>query len=296
VIHRRGRVERSGALTTVQDRGRPGLAHLGVARSGALDPAALALANRLVGNDPGAAVLETTLDGVALSFDVDVTVAVTGALASVRVGGRDAGWSLPIYVTSRTILEVGRAERGVRSYVAVSGGFDVPQVLGSAATDLLSGLGPAPLATGDVLAIGSPVGPAAVIDLTPYPVPDSDIELAIHLGPRHDWLSEAGLATLATATWSVSPDSNRIALRLLGPPVERRRHNELPSEGVVLGAIQSLPDGQLVAFLADHPTTGGYPVVAVIDPASLRACAQARPGALITLRPVSGDGLSRARR
>jgi len=291
---RQARVARPGALTTVQDQGRPGLAHVGVPRSGALDVAAAHLANRLVGNDQAAAVLETTLDGVALTFDVDVTVAVTGALAPVRVDSRAAGWALPVYVRAGETLAVGRAELGVRSYVAVSGGFDVPRVLGSASADLLSGLGPAPLRTGDALAIGPAMGRAPVIDLAPYRLPSECQELGIHLGPRHDWLSDAGLDTLVRGTWSVSPDSNRIALRLIGPPAQRRRHDELPSEGVVLGAIQSLPDGQLVVFLADHPTTGGYPVVAVVDAASLGACAQARPGTRINFRPM--NRVSSARR
>jgi biotin-dependent carboxylase-like uncharacterized protein len=287
-------VTRPGALTTVQDQGRPGLAHVGVPRSGALDVASAQLANRLVGNDQAAAVLETTLDGVDLAFDVDVTVAVTGALAPVQVDSRAAGWALPVYVRAGQTLAVGGAELGIRNYVAVSGGFEIPLVLGSASADLLSGLGPAPLRTGDVLAIGPAPRRAAVIDLAPYRLPGECQELGIHLGPRHDWLSDAGLDTLGRATWSASPDSNRIALRLIGPPAQRRRHDELPSEGVVLGAIQSLPDGQLVIFLADHPTTGGYPVVAVVDAASLGACAQARPGTLITFRPM--NRVSAARR
>ncbi len=259
--------------------------------------AAMRLANRLVGNDPGAPVLETTLDGVALTFDTEVTVAVTGAVASILLGHGDrpaasdpVAWSLPVYVRAGHTLDVGRAELGVRSYVAVSGGFDVPRVLGSASTDLLSGLGPPPLTAGDLLPIGPPVGPAAVVDVAPYPVPSPRIELAVHPGPRRDWLSGQGLATLASGTWSVSPDSNRIALRLLGPPAQRRRRDELPSEGVILGAIQALPDGQLVAFLADHPTTGGYPVVAVIDGSSLSACAQARPGTSVSLRHIPDLG------
>jgi biotin-dependent carboxylase-like uncharacterized protein len=278
------RVLRPGALTTVQDGGRPGLAHLGVGRSGALDPPAHHLANRLVGNDETTAVLETTIDGVALAFDFDAVLAVTGALAPVTVEGEPAAWSLAIYLRAGGRLEVGRAERGVRNYVAIAGGVQVDSVLGSASRDLLSGLGPPPLAAGDLLAIGPPSGPVPAVDLAPYPLPGRDAELAIHLGPRHDWLSAAGAATLTSATWSVAPESNRIALRLDGASVERSRHDELPSEGLVVGAVQSLPEGGLVVFLADHPTTGGYPVVAVVDPASLGACAQARPGTGIRFR------------
>lgn len=284
------RVRRPGALTTVQDRGRPGLAHIGVPRSGALDAAAYRLANRLVGNDEAAAVLETTMDGVALDFEASAVIAVSGALSPVLVDGCPAGWSLPVYIRAGQTLEVGAALRGVRSYVAVSGGLQVPKVLGSASTDLLSGLGPPPLAANEVLALGPPPDRFAAVDLAPYPLPGGDAELAVHVGPRHDWLTAAGAATVSSGPWSVSQDSNRIALRLAGPPVQRRRHDELPSEGLVAGAVQALPDGQLIVFLADHPTTGGYPVVAVVDPASMTACAQARPGTTLSFRWVPLPG------
>jgi len=278
-------VRRPGALTTVQDGGRPGLAHLGVPRSGALDRAAHARANRLVGNAPSMPVLETTLDGVSLRFTAGAVVAVTGAVAPVHIDGRPAGWSEPLPVGAGQTLEVGRAVRGVRSYVAVGGGVLVPSVLGSSSRDVLSGLGPAPLAAGDELGIGAHHGRFVPVDLAPYPLPpDGTAELVLWPGPRHDWLSDAGAATLAAGRWTVSPDSNRVALRLVGPPVQRSRHDELPSEGIVLGSVQSLPDGGLVVFLADHPTTGGYPVVAVVDPPSLDACAQARPGTVVSFR------------
>jgi biotin-dependent carboxylase-like uncharacterized protein len=276
-------VVRPGALTTVQDRGRPGLAHLGVPHSGALDRGAQALANRLVGNPDTAATLETTMDGVAFKVDMATTVAVTGAAADVTVDGESAAWALPLYLRAGQTLDVGVADAGVRSYVAVAGGFEVEPVLGSRSTDLLSGLGPPALRTGDRLPLGAPRGTAPAIDIAPYRQPGVGLTLTLHPGPRVDWLSAAGLETLAGGAWTVLPDSNRIALRLGGPAVERSRHDELASEGIVLGAVQSLPDGGLVMFLADHPTTGGYPVVAVVDPDSLDACAQARPGATVRM-------------
>ncbi len=224
---------------------------------------------------------------MALQFGADALVAVTGAVAPILAGTRLAGWSLPIYMRVGQVLDIGRAELGVRSYVAVGGGLNVPIVLGSASTDLLSGLGHPPLVTGDVLHIGPDPGYHVPVDMAPYPRPPTDeAELAIYPGPRHEWLSKAGLNTLAQGTWSVSPQSNRIALRLSGPAVERRRDDELPSEGIVLGSIQALPDGQLVIFLADHPTTGGYPVIGIVDPGSLGACAQARPGTRIRFRKI----------
>jgi biotin-dependent carboxylase-like uncharacterized protein len=287
------RVRRPGALTTIQDCGRPGYAHLGVPRSGALDAPAHHRANALAGNPPGAPVLETTLTGVAVIAGCDVTAAVTGATAAVRVDGQPAAAGAPVVLRAGQVLDVGPARPGVRCYVAFSGGLAVPPVLGSASADLLSGLGPARLAAGDVLPLGGPAGGAdaalagcrlgeAAAGREPGG-PDGPAELVIHPGPRYDWLDDPGLAALPGGRWTVSPDSNRVALRLAGPPV-RRRGGELASEGLVLGGIQALPDGQLVLFLADHPTTGGYPVVAVLDPVSLPACAQARPGTPVTFR------------
>ncbi len=285
-------VARAGALTTIQDDGRPGLAHLGVPRSGALDPGAHHLANRLVGNPESTAVLESTVDGVAVELSVDTDVAVTGALADVTLEGREVGWGVPVRAWAGRRLEVGPAQRGVRSYLALTGGVAVEPVLGSVATDLLSGLGPRPLRDGDRLALGPPAGPVRAIDFAPYPLPEDSVELLIHDGPRRDWLSAAGAAALEQGRWTVSPESNRIAVRLHGDPVARARSDELPSEGLVLGAVQSLPDGGLVVFGADHPTTGGYPVVAVVDRGSLGALAQAAPGTTVSLRRVPTRDLS----
>jgi biotin-dependent carboxylase-like uncharacterized protein len=285
------RVRRAGALTTVQDCGRPGYAHLGVPRSGALDAPAHHLANRLVGNPPGAAVLETTLTGVAVSAECDVTVAVTGAQAGVDVGGQSAPLGVAALLRRGQVLQVRSASVGVRNYLAFSGGLDVPHVLGSASADLLSGLGPSRLADGDVLQLGSPASTERRDGCAPGELAaPARPGLVVHPGPRLDWLATPGLAALENGDWTVSADSNRVALRLRGQPLRRRR-DELASEGLVSGAIQALPDGQLVLFLADHPTTGGYPVIAVVDPACLPACAQARPGSRISFRLASSGDL-----
>jgi allophanate hydrolase subunit 2 len=195
----------------------------------------------------------------------------------------------------------------VRSYLAVSGGIAVPAALGSSSTDLLSGLGPAPLAPDQILTVGepssrmaaagssvaasssvaagssvaAPSGADAAGSLAP---PSGPVELLIRLGPRDAWLTPAGLATLAEETFSVAIASNRIGMRLQGPQVAQAGRGELHSEGLVWGAVQLLPDGNLVVFLADHPTTGGYPVVAVVDPAGFSACAQAAPGTAVRFR------------
>ncbi|MEV4920422.1 biotin-dependent carboxyltransferase family protein [Streptomyces tirandamycinicus] len=279
-------VVRAGALTTVQDLGRPGYAHLGVPRSGALDPSALRLVNRLVGNDEDAAALETTLTGCAVRPSRDVTVAVGGAPCPLRAGGRPVAWGAPVRVGAGELLEVGAAVRGVRSYVGFAGGLVPEPVLGSRSTDLLSGLGPAPLSGGDVLPLGRRAGEAARLDGAPWPAPPSELVLRVRFGPRHDWFTEAARRTLATGGYRVSAAGNRIGLRTEGPALERAVHGELPSEGMVLGAVQVPPDGRPVVFLADHPTTGGYPVVAVVRESDLGAAAQAVPGTPVRFVPI----------
>ncbi|WP_433447441.1 biotin-dependent carboxyltransferase family protein [Streptomyces sp. CA-142005] len=271
-------VVRSGALTTVQDSGRHGHAHLGVPRSGALDAAAMRLANLLLGNAPGAAVLETTLTGCALRPDRGVSVVVGGAPCPVTVDGRPVAWGVPVRVPAGAVLDVGGVTAGVRSYVAVAGGIAVEPVLGSRSTDLLSGLGPAPVRAGDVLLLGAPAPQPALPDSAPWPAPPTELTLPLRLGPRADWFTPGALRTLTSATFRVSQHSNRIGLRTEGPALERLSNGELPSEGMVLGAVQVPPDGRPVVFLHDHPTTGGYPVIGVVTEAALAAAAQAAAG------------------
>ncbi|MGW1327395.1 5-oxoprolinase subunit C family protein [Streptomyces antibioticus] len=271
-------VVRAGALTTVQDRGRPGHAHLGVSCSGALDAPAAALVNRLVGNPPDAAVLETTLTGCALRPRCAVTVAVGGAPCPVRVNGRPAPWGAPVRVPAGAVLDVGTAVLGLRTYVAVGGGVVVEPVLGSRSTDLLSGLGPVPLTDGTVLPLGAEPAGHTRVDVAPQPAPPAELVLRVTLGPREDWFTAAAVRAFTSRAYRVSPASNRIGLRTEGPALERALPGELASEGMVLGAVQVPPDGRPVVFLADHPTTGGYPVIGVVRPADLPAAAQAVPG------------------
>jgi biotin-dependent carboxylase-like uncharacterized protein len=278
-------VVRPGALTTVQDAGRRGLAHLGVPRSGALDAAALDLANRLLGNAPDAAVLETTLTGCALRPEHTVTVVVGGAPCPVTLDGRPAAWGTPVRVPAGAVLDVGAVTAGVRSYVAVRGGIAVAPVLGSRSADLLSGLGPEPLRAGDVLPLGAAAPQPPRTDLAPWPAPPAELTLPLRLGPRADWFTAAALRTLTSVTYRVSPHSNRIGLRTEGPPLERVSGGELPSEGMVLGAVQVPPDGRPVVFLHDHPTTGGYPVIGVVAEPALAAAAQAAAGTPVRFTP-----------
>jgi biotin-dependent carboxylase-like uncharacterized protein len=285
-----------GPLTTVQDVGRPGLAHLGVPRSGALDGPAAQLANRLVGNGSSSAGLETTVGGVVVRTSAAMTVAVTGARAAVRVDGRSVAFAEAVAVGPGATISVGTARVGVRTYLAVSGGLEVDPVLGSRATDLLSGLGPAPLKAGDWLPVGHPLQPPSGAESVPLDPVADPITLTLSPGPRWDWFDAHAHRSLFAETYLVGSGSNRVALRLEGAPLARTITTELPSEGIVLGAVQVPAGAQPLVFLADHPTTGGYPVIGVVDAAGIAACAQARPGDRVRFRRRAGHrGVSSSR-
>ncbi|WP_017608736.1 5-oxoprolinase subunit C family protein [Nocardiopsis xinjiangensis] len=276
----------TGPLTTVQDRGRIGRADLGVGPSGAADADSHALANRLVANRPDAATLEVTLGGLHLRTHGALTLAVTGAPAPLRTEGHTAALNCVLHVPDGAELVLGTPGRGVRTYVAVRGGIDVPPVLGSRSTDVLAGLGPDTVTPGARL----PVGPAPEgwpgLDQAPVgEVGAPDVVLRAVPGPRADWFTGAALDTLFTGEFEVTPHSDRVGARLSGAVLERARHGELPSEGMVAGALQVPPGGEPVLFLADHPATGGYPVVAVVPAADLPLAAQARPGTRVRFRP-----------
>ncbi|MEY9904204.1 KipI family sensor histidine kinase inhibitor [Catenulispora sp. MAP12-49] len=309
------RVVRAGPLTTVQDLGRPGFAHLGVPRSGAVDRASLKLANRLVGNEEGAAALELTLGGGAVCLEVGRWVAVAGARcevtvsASVHGAGDDDGAAegagdgagsrqqtvmrtvpgAAFYVPGGAVVDVGPAAAGVRAYLAVAGGVGGAGVLGSRSVDLLSGVGGRALVTRERVALGDPTGlPPDIPGLGLAPLRDADDPVVVRLvlGPRSEWFTDDAVRDLIAAQWTVGMESNRTAVRLDGPMVQRARDGEPASEPLVVGAVQIPHDGRPVLFLADHPVTGGYPVIACAHPADLDAVGQARPGTGIRFRMV----------
>lgn len=276
-------VLRPGPLTTVQDLGRPGYAHLGVGRSGAADRASLRLANRLVGNPEDAAGLEITLGGFAARFTARAVIAVTGAPAPVRLSGRGVGRYGPVEVGPGDEVELGVPGRGARTYLAVRGGLDVPAVFGSRSTDLLGGLGPPAVEAGTRLPVGTRTAGFPIVDLAPVPDLPADLVLPTRAGPRADWFVPAALDLLGSRPYEVTTASNRVGLRLDGPPL-RPAGRELPTEGLVEGALQVPPNGQPIVMLADHPVTGGYPVIAVVDEDAIPLAAQARPGDRIRFR------------
>jgi biotin-dependent carboxylase-like uncharacterized protein len=249
-----------------------------------LDEPAHRLANRLVGNEESAATLECLGGRVAFRARAAVTIAVTGAQVPVTVAGRARDWGNAVGVPAGAEVRIGDATWGLRAYVAVSGGIEVQPVLGSRSTDLLSGVGPPAVEEGDVLPVGVPTGDPAPVDAVR--TRRSARELRLRLGPREEWFEPASVKALAGSSYVVGSESNRIGLRLEGEKIRWRDKGELPSEGMVLGAVQVPPNGQPVVFLNAHPTTGGYPVIGVVVREDLALCAQLRPGDTVILRVV----------
>ncbi|MGM7423639.1 urea amidolyase family protein [Cellulosimicrobium sp. ES-005] len=285
----------TGPLVLVEDDGRPGLAAVGVGPSGAADRTSHGLANRLVGNREGAAALEVTLGGLALRFRGRAVVALSGAAVPATVAGVPVGMNAPVRVPDGAVLRLGQAARGLRTYVAVRGGIVADAVLGSRSRDVLSGIGPDPLAPGDVLRVGAPPpGSWLPVDVAPVrhvpgvlrPGERVGAVLEVIPGPRGDWFLPGAWQALR-ALRTVSADSDRVAIRLGGQAVPRRA-GELPSEGLVRGAVQIPPDGRPVVFLADRPVTGGYPVIGVLREEDVDRAAQLRPGDRVVLRGTRG--------
>lgn len=278
----------TGPQTLVEDLGRPGYAHLGVPPSGALDTPALRLANRLVGNAESAAGLEILHGGLRLRAGCSCHVAVTGPATAVTVNDRHRRTHTPLHLSLGDVLAIAAPIRALRNYLALSGGVDMPAELDSRSTDVLSGIGPAPVRDGDVLTLGTPTGVASGADQLGASLTPAELTLPVSLGPRDDWFAHAA-DQLSTGRWCVSADSNRVGIRLSGPPLRRvdaYAGRELASEPMLTGAIQVPPDGQPVVLLADHPTTGGYPVIGVLPTEALPPLAHVVPGTELRFRPM----------
>ncbi|MET0829302.1 MAG: urea amidolyase family protein [Microbacterium sp.] len=280
------RVAEPGLLATLQDLGRPGAAALGVAPSGALDRGSARTANRLVGNPEGAAVIESTMGGLRAVAQRDLWFAVTGAWGPVRLDGHEVDPYEAHAWPAGAELHLDWFAHGARAYLAVRGGLDGPRVLGSRSTDVLAGIGPARLRAGDDLAVlGAAAGPIPVAAVAPWGAPhDDELEVELAPGARADWFAASAHQALFEAVWTVTNDADRVGMRLRGPALARVREDELPSEGMVPGALQVPPSGRPTILLADGPVTGGYPVIAVATDAALDLLAQARPGTRIRFR------------
>lgn len=275
----------TGPLAVAQDLGRPGLAHLGVGRSGAADRGAHGLANRLVANPDDAATLEITLGGFsARVLGGTVDVAVTGADPGPAADGVRFGPNSIQRLHHGQVLSFGTPVSGLRSYLGVRGGIDVAPVLGSRSYDTMSGIGPRPLAPGDVIAVGRPADILPGVEQAPVgPITGGPVDLRVVAGPRQDWFADPG--EFVRTEWVTSDRSDRVGVRLAGPALRLRRpQRQLPSEGATRGAVQVPPNGQPVILGPDHPVTGGYPVIGVVVDADTDKVAQLRPGQPVRMR------------
>jgi biotin-dependent carboxylase-like uncharacterized protein len=276
-------IESGGFLTTVQDRGRPGHAAIGVSACGAADPIALEIGNRLVGNDASAAALEMTLVGATVRFQQPAVVALTGAEASAAVDGRRVPeWSAFDVEAGQTVA-CGALRGGCRAYLCVRGGLAVPPVLGSASTHLTTGLGGMDgraLRAGDRIVFGSSAAhPPCRRVLDPRAVdgyrPGDPFDVTE--GVQASWFTREARETFATATWRVAEACDRMGIRLEGPELALAAPRELVTEGVGLGAIQVPADGRPIVLFVDHQTTGGYPKIANVVGSCAARLGQLRP-------------------
>ena len=269
-------IVRTGLLDLVMDLGRPGFRSMGVPEGGAADAPALTLANRLVGNPDGAAGLELLLKGPVLRFPAGAKVAMSGAKMGIRLNGTEIAGGKILEIRPGGLLELGVAEIGLRTYLAVAGGIDVPEILGSRTTFLPGGFGGwqgRALRAGDIL----PVGVSANCSLSAFAVVSQQGPLRVLPGPQLAGFGDSALHAFTSGEYTVTPDSNRLGLRLSGP-ILKYAEGELASQAVLPGAIQIPPDGQPIILGWDGPVTGGYPVVAGIISADMPHLAQLRPG------------------
>ena len=286
-------VVESGRWTTIQDRGRPGLERFGIPSGGAADWFAAAVANRIVGNLKGAALLECTAAGPTLRFDSDAVVAVTGG-QSLGV----ANWQA-VTISRGSSLAVGTIAPGLRSYIAVRGGIDVPLVLGSRSFSQRGAFGGGfgrPLAKGDGLAIGRMTEVEAIA--TPWPESHrlparGPWEVRVIGGPQQDAFSADAIQRLGATACRVTPEIDRMGLRMETPGL-RLHAKEILTVPMTAGAIQVTPSGGLIVLHVDHQSTGGYPVIATVIGADLPLLAQARPGDTVRFRSIEAAEAARA--
>ncbi|VEG46529.1 biotin-dependent carboxylase-like protein [Mycolicibacterium flavescens] len=275
---------RSGPLALVEDLGRPGLAHMGVGRSGAADRSSHTLANRLVANPGDRATIEVTFGGLAARVHGDdIAIAVTGADTDPSVDGVLFGTNSIHYARDGEVISLGAPRAGLRTYLAVRGGIDVEPVLGSRSYDVMSAIGPQPLRAGDVLPVGEHTDDFPELDQAPVAAIEDDVlELTVVPGPRDDWFVDPDV--LIRTNWQATNKSDRVGMRLVGGPLEYRwPDRQLSSEGATRGAIQVPPNGFPVILGPDHPVTGGYPVIGVVADEDIDKVAQVRPGQTVRM-------------
>ncbi len=282
------RVISPGFLTTIQDLGRYGYAHLGISASGAADPVALRLGNMLVGNPENAPALEMTLVGAVLEFDSSCTIALTGADMSPTLDGEDIPLWTAVRVEPGKVLRCGAASKGARSYLSAQGGIDVEKKFGSASTHLATGIGGfggRSLKQGDCIRLTEGMVRGETLRrLDRSRLPEVSGVLRVTAGPQADLFGDS---EFYSSRYRVSEDSDRMGLRLDGPPVSF--DGDILTEGVSLGAVQITPSGCPIILFVDHQTTGGYPKIANVISADIGRVGQLRPRDEVYFELVSLD-------
>jgi antagonist of KipI len=287
-------VQDPGPLTTIQDLGRFGHLRVGIPTSGPMDREAFLLANRLVGNPDGAAGLECTLVGPRVEFADDRLVAVTGAdMAPTLNGALVPVWET-VPVKAGDVLRLGPARAGVRAYLAVAGGLETPLVLGSRSTYVrgrLGGVGGRALRRGDRLPLGA-AAPGRPRRIRPghAPVYGGEATVAVVLGPQDDRFTAAGIDAFLTGPYELLPQSDRMGARLRGPFIEHTHGHDIVSDGVPMGGIQVIGDGQPIVLLADRQSAGGYTKIATVCSFHLGRVAQLKPGGRLSFHRVTVAG------
>jgi len=285
------RIINPGLMTTIQDLGRYGYAHLGVTPAGAADALALRVANLLLGNEENAAALEMTLLGATVEFQRAAIVVLTGAQVDCRLGSAKAPMWRAFPVLPGAVLKCGAITGGARAYLAVQGGFELKPVMGSVATlrsAHLGGVEGRALKAGDQLAVRH-VDSSGVRGISRQAIAylEPRRELRVTPGPQASWVGAEGLQTLQRGSYVVSGDSDRRGIRFQGEALTLPPKSQLITEGISLGAMQVPPDGQPIILFVDQQTTGGYPKVANVIAADLRHVAQLRPRDEVHFRVVS---------
>jgi biotin-dependent carboxylase-like uncharacterized protein len=284
-------VQEPGPLTTIQDLGRFGHLRVGIPTSGPMDRDAFVLGNRLVGNPDGAAGLECTLVGPRLELTDDRLVAVTGAEVAPTLNGAAIPAWQAVPAQAGDVLRLGPARSGVRAYLAVAGGLATPVVLGSRATYVrgrLGGLEGRALRKGDRLPLGvAAPGPARRVRPRRVPAYGAEITVAVILGPQDDRFTAAGIDAFLSGPYELLPQSDRMGARLKGPFIEHTRGHDIVSDGVPMGGIQVIGEGQPIVLLADRQSAGGYTKIATVCSFDLGRIAQLKPGGRLTFRRVT---------
>ena len=295
------RVVRPGASTTVQDLGRPGWGASGVPPSGAMDEISFRAANLLAGNDEDAAALEITIVGPELLFSEEHLCALAGASAEARIDGELVPSARSFVVPAGATLSIGTARSGVRCYLAVAGGIDVPVVLGSRSTFVTAGFGGLAgraLKAGDVLGIDAVTAPNRDRAIASAALPETARETILRVvrGPQEDAFTGDGIDAFYSSSYRVSPRSDRAGVRLEGAPIGIAAGADLDPEGVVTGSVQVPGDGMPIVLGPDRPATGGYVKIATVISADLPVLAQARPGDTLRFEAVGVEDARAARR